>query len=54
MFTDDDDQRLKEIERTLAGYDSAIAQANTNPGTVASLETGTTLDGDTAIQDITT
>jgi hypothetical protein len=54
MFTDDDDQRLKEIERALAGYDSAMAQANTNPGTVASSETGTTSDGDTAIQDITT
>jgi hypothetical protein len=49
MFTDDDDQRLKEIERALAGYDSAMAQANTNSGTVASLEAGATSDGDTVI-----
>ncbi|CAN9239272.1 unnamed protein product [Alternaria alternata] len=54
MFTDDDDQRLKEIERALAGYDSAMAQANTNPGTVASPEAGATSDGDTVIQGTTT
>ncbi|RII22715.1 hypothetical protein CUC08_Gglean013433 [Alternaria sp. MG1] len=54
MFTDDDDQRLKEIERALAGYDSAMAQANTNPGTVASPEAGTTSDSDTVIQGTTT
>ncbi|CAG5137495.1 uncharacterized protein ALTATR162_LOCUS131 [Alternaria atra] len=54
MFTDDDDQRLKEIERALAGYDSAMAQANTNPGTVASPEAGATSDSDTVIQGTTT
>ncbi|CAN9211946.1 unnamed protein product [Alternaria alternata] len=54
MFTNNDDQRLKEIERALARYNSAIAQANTNPSTVASPEASATSDSNTVIQGTTT
>ena len=42
MFTHGDDKRLEEIQKALAGYDSAMTQANTTPATGASPDaTGT-------------
>jgi hypothetical protein len=56
MFTHGDDKRLEEIQKALAGYDSAITQANTTPATGASPDaTGSaTTKSDTVIQGTTT
>ncbi|KAF1352899.1 hypothetical protein EJ07DRAFT_158916 [Lizonia empirigonia] len=51
MFTDDDKNRLEEIQKALAGYDRAMAQANTNPITVVSPEADTTMENDAIRQD---
>jgi hypothetical protein len=54
MFTDGDDKRLEEIQKALAGYDSAMAQANTSPAIAASPEASTTSESDTVGQGTTT
>jgi hypothetical protein len=53
MFTDDDEKRLKEIEKALDGYDRTMAQTNPNPATAVIPEASTAAESDTTVPDAT-